>query len=168
MPRPTLPKETRAYRRARLAHINLLIAASRFTDDMDQACRAAGLTMQQYTVLWVLCFSDKADQGVPMGVIADGLVNRASDTTRMVDRMVQAGLADRRPSPTDRRVVLVRATAAGRRAFGAAVPAVMAFHRHQWANLTTTEIDTLHHLIAKTLWGSDEKNTTTIDNQEAS
>ena len=78
---------------------------------------------------------------------------RASDTTRLVDRLARAGLAERLPNPADRRSVLVRATPAGRRTFAAVTPELQAFHRTQWAHLTPTEIDTLDRLLTKALWG---------------
>ena len=63
--------------------------------------------------LWVLCLADDPDAGLPIGAVADGLLNRASDTTRLIDRLERAGLAERFPNPADRRGVLVRATRAG-------------------------------------------------------
>jgi DNA-binding MarR family transcriptional regulator len=63
----------------------------------------------------VLCLTDDPAAGVPLGATADGLLNRASDTTRLVDRVVQARLVERMPNASDRRGVLVRATPAGAR-----------------------------------------------------
>ena len=87
--------------------------------------------------------------------MADGLLNRASDTTRLVDRLERAGLAERFPNPADRRGVLVRATAKGREVFAEITPAIQELHRTQWANLTTDETAQLDHLLLKALWGND-------------
>ena len=76
--------------------------------------------------LFVLCLSDEPDAGMPIGAVADGLLNRASDTTRLVDRLERAGLAERFPNPADRRGVLVRATAEGRAVFEAMTPDINA------------------------------------------
>jgi DNA-binding MarR family transcriptional regulator len=92
---------------------------------------------------------------VPVGAVADGLLNRASDTTRLIDRLEKAGLAERLPNPTDRRSVLVRATAAGRRVFATITPRLQEFHRRQWSRLSASEVDVLHDLLAKALWGDD-------------
>ena len=59
----------------------------------------------------------------------------------------------RGPSPEDRRVVLVAATAKGRRVFERLAPVVTEYHEEQWANLTYTELRQLHELLAKALWG---------------
>ena len=52
-----------------------------------------------------------------------------------------------------RRSVLVRATPAGRRVFAAVTPKLQEFHRRQWSGLSASEVDTLHDLLAKALWG---------------
>jgi DNA-binding MarR family transcriptional regulator len=104
--------------------------------------------------LWTLCLADDADVGIPVRAVSDGLLNRASDTTRLLDRLGKAGLVERLPNPADRRGVLVRATPAGRKRFEAVTPKLQAFHATQWANLTGVEVQELHRLLAKALWGS--------------
>ena len=104
--------------------------------------------------LWTLCLADDADVGIPVSAVSDGLLNRASDTTRLLDRLEKAGLVERLPNPADRRGVLVRATPAGRKRFEAVTPKLQAFHATQWANLTHAEIQELHRLLAKALWES--------------
>lgn len=142
----------------REAHINVLVAANRFSDAMDRLCRGEGISHAQYVVLWVLCLADDPDGGLPMGAIADGLLNRASDTTRLVDRLVKAGLVERVPSPEDRRIVRVRATAEGRERFGRLTARVREFHRRQWAVLGRDELQTLNGLLKKALWAEPESN----------
>jgi DNA-binding MarR family transcriptional regulator len=146
-------REPRADRLAREAHINVLLAANRFTDELAQICRSAGVSHSQYIALWALCLAEDRETGVPMGSVADGLLNRAADTTRLVDRMEKAGLVERRRDESDRRVVLVRVTPAGSAAFVAVAAEVKEFHRRQWAALGVTELEQLHGLLAKALWG---------------
>ena len=115
-------------------------------------CRAGGITHAQYVVLCALCLRDEPDAGVPVGAVADGLLNRASDATRLVDRLEKAGLVERMRNPEDRRGVLVRPTAAGRSTFERVTPRVQAFHEHQWDALSAAETRQLHLLLAKALW----------------
>jgi DNA-binding MarR family transcriptional regulator len=146
-------KESRAVRLGRLAHLNVLIASDRFRDAIEERCKAEGITMAQHAALWVLCLSDAPD-GVTTGALADGLITRQPDVTRLVDRLVRAGLAERKPSPTDRRVVLVAATHAGRALFARLTKVIQAYHEQQWSNLSQVELRTLHELLAKALWGN--------------
>lgn len=146
--------EPQAVRLGREVHLNVLLLANRAYQSMDEICQQAGITHQQYIALWALCLADDPEAGIPMNTISNGLINRASDTTRMVDRLVKAGLAERRPSKTDRRSVLVRATAEGRRVFDEVTPLVQAFHEREWANLSAAETKTLNDLLARALRGS--------------
>lgn len=138
---------------ARDVHINVLLLANRSLERLEEICRTEGITHSQYVALWTLCLADDPDAGIPLGSVADGLLNRASDTTRLIDRLEKAGLAERLPNPADRRGVLVRATQDGRRRFAALTPRIQEFHAGQWANLTGREVEDLRRLLAKALWG---------------
>ena len=135
-----------------MAHLNVLIAADRFRDALEERAKREGITMAQYAVLWVLCLSDAPD-GVTTGAIADGLITRQPDVTRLVDRLIKAGLAERHASSTDRRVVLVAPTKAGRALFNRLTPRIAEYHEQQWSNLSQSELRTLHELLGKALWG---------------
>ena len=88
-----------------------------------------------------------------MRVVADGLLTRAADATRLVDRLTRDGHVERTTSEEDRRVVLVRATRSGRAVFQRLTAAVKELHRSQWAPLTPTELRELHRLLVTSLWG---------------
>lgn len=148
-------REPRAVRVGRDVHVNVLLLANRSLDALEEICQAHGITHQQYVALWTLCLADEPDAGLAVGAVADGLLNRASDTTRLIDRLEKAGLAERLPNPNDRRSVLVRATPDGQRVFAAVTPDLQEFHRGQWSALSTAEVDTLRDLLAKALWGDD-------------
>lgn len=137
----------------REAHVNVLLLANRNHEALDEICHGEGVTHQQYVALWTLCLTGDPDAGLPMRAVADGLLNRASDTTRLVDRLERAGLVERLANPADRRSVLVRATAEGHRVFRAVTPRLQHHHRRQWSHLSSAEIDTLNHLLSKALWG---------------
>ena len=147
-------REPKAVRVGREIHVNVLLLANRSLEQFEAICRTEDLTHSQYVALWTLCLADDADVGIPVSAVSDGLLNRASDTTRLLDRLEKAGLVERLPNPADRRGVLVRATPAGRNRFEAVTPKLQAFHATQWANLTHAEIHELHRLLAKALWES--------------
>ena len=79
-------REPEVDRLGREAFINLFLASGRYTDEVEATCKTEGLTMSHYTVLWVVCLSDDA-AAVSMRTVADGLLTRAADATRLVDRL---------------------------------------------------------------------------------
>ncbi|MGO8864241.1 MAG: MarR family winged helix-turn-helix transcriptional regulator [Acidimicrobiales bacterium] len=138
-------------RLGRDAFITTFIVSNRFTEDLEQCCRAEGISHALYAALWVLCLADAPD-GLPMGALADDLLTRAADTTRLVDRLIKQRLATRKSSLTDRRVVLVSATSQGRELFERLTAEIKALHRRQWAALTNDEIREVTRLLNKALW----------------
>jgi DNA-binding MarR family transcriptional regulator len=133
----------------REAHLNLLLAARRTEARFEDLCRAEGVTFAQYPVLFVVCLHRDSAVGVPTGAIADGLVTRTADVTRLVDRLTAAGLVERLPSPNDRRQVLVRPTTAGRATFDRLAAAFRDGHHTEWAVLDPVELRTLNALLAR-------------------
>lgn len=147
----TALREPELVRLGREVHINVLLAAGRAHDAVDEICARGGVTHAQYVALWSLCLSERATDGLTIGELGNELLNRSADTTRLVDRMVKAGLVERLDHPTDRRSVLVRATADGRRAFDTVTPLLQAYHADQWSALTIDELHTLDRLLDKAL-----------------
>ncbi|MEU6225681.1 MarR family transcriptional regulator [Streptomyces sp. NPDC047042] len=72
-----------------------------------------------FEVLIRLC--RQPDEEVSQRVLADDLTLTSSGITRLIDRMEEAALVRRVPSPEDRRSVLVEATEHGRAVFRRAV-----------------------------------------------
>ena len=70
-----------------------------------------GLTPNDSRALHAL----NAEAGLPMRSLAEAWACDPSNATWIVDRLEALGLAERQPSPADRRVKLVRLTAKGQR-----------------------------------------------------
>src|SRR6187397_2495262 len=68
-----------------------------------------GISMTHFHVLTLLRHHD----AMPMGRLAEILDASMSSTTGIIDRMEEKGLVERVRVPDDRRIVLVRSTAAG-------------------------------------------------------
>lgn len=68
------------------------------------------VTVVQHRVLVLAAAHD----GLPVGAVATALAVNASNATRICDRLERLGLLERRRSKTDRRVVEVTVTGAGR------------------------------------------------------
>ena len=115
-------------RLGRDAYITTFVASNRLTDEIEQLCRAEGISHAQYSALWVLCLADAPD-GLPMGALVDGLLHRKADATRLVNILLDGGYVTREPSPGDRRVVLVKPTTAGQQLFERLTRSIKALHR---------------------------------------
>jgi DNA-binding MarR family transcriptional regulator len=144
------PLESKEDRLGREAFISLFLASNQLTADVEKLCREEQIAMSHYTVLWFLARRSEPE-GVPMGAVIDGHLNRASDSTRLADRLTTLGMIERLASPNDRRVVLVRLTKTGREVYLRLTRRIQALHREQWNALSTAELKELRRLLAKVL-----------------
>lgn len=78
----------------------------------DQALRPYELTFARYEALVLLRFSRSGT--LPLKVIGSRLMVHPTSVTNTVDRLVGAGLVQRRPNPADGRGVLASITRSGR------------------------------------------------------
>jgi DNA-binding MarR family transcriptional regulator len=93
---------------------------------------------------------DKAQNGMTLGELSQRMMVSNGNVTGLVDRLVEQKMIERRPSPTDRRSMLVNLTPEGRKTFRA-----MARTHEDWIaeifeGLTRNEMDSLMQLLAKT------------------
>ena len=93
---------------------------------------------------------DRAPNGMTLGELSSRMMVSNGNVTGLVERLTAQGLIDRKPSPKDRRVQIVRLTAAGRRFFRAMARANADWIADAFADLSPAEIDTLMRLLAKT------------------
>lgn len=94
------------------AFLNLWRTYDRLRMHEDELFADFDLTAQQYNVLRLLKAADQ--EVLPTLAIAQRLVSRAPDITRMLDKLEQRELIRRDRSTSDRRSVLIGLTPAGR------------------------------------------------------
>jgi DNA-binding MarR family transcriptional regulator len=73
--------------------------------------RTEGISLGQYNILRIL--RGARPKAVKISEIAERMITRDPDVTRLVDRLIKQGLARRQRDTDDRRVVLVEITGAG-------------------------------------------------------
>ncbi len=98
------------------AHLAIIRTADLLSRRFTALLKPHDLSPAQYNVLRILRGhhrQDPAARGMPCGTIAERLISYDPDVTRLVDRLVKAGLAVRDRDDRDRRVVLVRIAPAG-------------------------------------------------------
>lgn len=144
------PSESKADQLHRATYIYLNLASTSLSVDIEDICASEGLTEAHFRVLWVLC-READSQGLPMGDIADGLINRAADLTRLVDKLEKLGYVSRVRAEDDKRRVIARITQPGRRVFERLARQVQQIHLEQFASLNQTEQNQLVSLLKKLL-----------------
>ncbi len=87
------------------------LALRRFTAGAEAISRAAGVTQQQYQAL--LAIKTWPSDLMTMGDLADQLLLTHHAAVQLVNRMCAAGLVERAPSSTDRRIVRLVMTRGG-------------------------------------------------------
>ncbi|MGW0871150.1 MarR family winged helix-turn-helix transcriptional regulator [Streptomyces sp. NPDC002740] len=117
MSEPNTSAAARAANSGLVRDFGLLIrSATRLEQRIDAALRReCGISHTMLEVLIRLCRSPGEE--VSQRQLADDLTLTSSGTTRLIDRMEEAALVRRVPSPEDRRVALVEPTAEGRATF---------------------------------------------------
>lgn len=115
---------------------------------------ASGVDPASFQVLWFLMTTPQ--RAAPMNLLARVLGFSTAGTTKVVDRLCEAGFAQRRQSPTDRRVTFAELTPAGMTA-AAEVSATLAdaLHRHLVLPLGAAQVAALATAVGS-LDGSDD------------
>jgi DNA-binding MarR family transcriptional regulator len=136
-----------------LAWLNLVQAAGVVAAVCETSLRAAtGLSLAEHEVLARL---EQAGGPLRMQAVADRLLVSKSGVTRLVDRLVEAGLVAREPSAADRRVVHAALTAEGRRTLVASMPVLMAgVEEALGRHVDATDLAELRRILGKVLAGN--------------
>ncbi|MDQ2669800.1 MAG: MarR family transcriptional regulator, partial [Gemmatimonadota bacterium] len=91
--------------------LNVLRTGDALLQREVEVLRTEGLGFAQYNVLRIL--RGAGEDGASCGDIAERMVNRDPDLTRLLDRLEAGGLVERSRLETDRRVVVAKITRKG-------------------------------------------------------
>lgn len=94
------------------AMLNILFTASWVDCLLHRQLRPFGLTHPQYNILRIL--NGSAPNGLSVLDIKSRMIDRSSNVSRLVEKLRQAGLAERVPHSGDRRMVVVTISAQGK------------------------------------------------------
>ena len=117
------------------------------TDEVTKTLKEYGVTEPQYNVLKIL----KGAKGKPVtvGGILENMVQRSSNITRIVDKLVAKNFAKRTECPTNRRKMDIVITPTGLSILEKLDKKVQAFHKPYFEKLNSEELETLKNLIQK-------------------
>lgn len=132
-------------------------AAADLTQQAGDLLRPFGVSGAQYNVLRIL--RGAGGDGLACGEIADRLVSRDPDMTRLLDRMQKQGFVTRARASDDRRVVMTRITPEGLRILDELDEPMAALHRRQLGHLGQTRLRALAALLDEVLASSEPVTT---------
>jgi DNA-binding MarR family transcriptional regulator len=123
------------------ALLSILRTATVLEHGSNELLRPYGITMTQYNVLRIL--RGAGARGLCGREIAERLISRVPDVSRLLDRMADMGLLAKERDAADRRHVTARITPKGRRVLKQATPALAVFGRGRVERLSARTIETL-------------------------
>jgi DNA-binding MarR family transcriptional regulator len=126
--------------------VNLIFTYHWVVEKIKSLLSAEDITLQQYNILRILRGSFPAPLSTLQ--IRDRMLDKMSDTSRIVDRLVVKGLVQKNTSKTDKRLVDVMITDDGRELL-----AKLDLHNDELDNIVTSltegEMNTLNNLLDK-------------------
>jgi len=126
------------------AFLNLVRTYEHLAGDFARLFKKHGLSDPQYNALRIL-----RGEGKPMQVyqIAERMITPQTDITRLMVRLENAGLVERRPCAEDRRVVWVTLTDQGKAVLRKLDRPLKELHQAQFRQLNERELKNLNQLL---------------------
>ncbi len=129
------------------AQVNILYTAAWLNQQTGQALKPFGLSLQQFNILRIL--RGRAGKPATVKLLTERMLDKMSNASRLVDKLKEKGLVERRECPTDRRRVDVLITQAGLALIEQASNAVDDTKSYAFRHLSEGEASTLSHLLDK-------------------
>jgi len=126
------------------ALLNLMVASAYLRDMGQSMFEPHGITLTQFNVLRIL--RGAHPQGYARCEIAQRMIDRAPDLTRLIDRLVRIGLAERVGSRVDRRQSITRITRRGLELLERIKPAMAQLNRSMAERLSREDAEELSRL----------------------
>ena len=127
------------------AFLDLLRTIDMLSRRPAQVLKTEDLSATQYNVLRIL---RGAPEGLTCGEVANRMITRDPDITRLLDRLEKRGLISRCRETKDRRTVMARITPDGLKLLSRLDEPVQAAHRKQLGHLGRERLRTLTELLS--------------------
>jgi DNA-binding MarR family transcriptional regulator len=138
---------------AQEAYLNLMRTHSALLGPIEQLFKQHGISPAKYNILRILRGSktngECGEHGLPSLEIAERLITRVPDITRLVDGLEADGMVIRTRCTEDRRVVYVGITTKGLELLDVLEEPLMDMHRKTLAHLDTGELAEFNRLLVK-------------------
>jgi len=125
--------------------VSLLKIADSLAQEAERLLKSAGLTGAQYNVLRILRGAEP--EGILCRGIAERMISRDPDMTRLLDRMEKHAWITRQRQKDDRRVIKTRITAEGLSLLKKLDQPVHDLHEGQFRHMSATRLRQLADLL---------------------
>lgn len=127
--------------------INIFYTNNSIKEDFSRFFKSYGLSMEQYNVLRIL----RGQKGTPanMSTLQERMINKMSNTTRLVDKLIVKELVTRNTCPSNRRKIEILITNKGLNIMKQIDDKLDIKENNLTKNLTNNELETLNNLLDK-------------------
>ncbi|RZT00178.1 MarR family winged helix-turn-helix transcriptional regulator [Aquimarina brevivitae] len=127
--------------------INLIYTEKWIQEQISSVLKPFDISIQQFNVLRIL----KGQKGKPanLSTIQNRMVSKMSNTTRLVDKLIQKEFVNRQVCPTNRRKVEITITQQGLDFLDTVSPVMNDFENELTSALTSKELSQLNTLLNK-------------------
>jgi DNA-binding MarR family transcriptional regulator len=127
------------------AFLELLRTTDMLSRGLVRVLKSEDVSPTQYNVLRILRGSP---EGLPCGEIANRMITRDPDVTRLLDRLEKRELISRCRETKDRRTVMVRIAPEGLKLLARLDEPIVTAHRKQLGHLGREQLRTLSELLS--------------------
>ncbi|UAB79999.1 MarR family transcriptional regulator [Marixanthomonas sp. SCSIO 43207] len=127
--------------------INLMYTSRVVEEAVTSIFKEYNLTNQQYNVLRIL--RGQKNKPANLSTLQERMIDRSSNTTRLVDKLIQKKLVTRNVCPDNRRKVEISITETGLDILEKLDPITSQTNKDVLQNLNSEELKTLNNLLDK-------------------
>ena len=125
--------------------INIMYSSRYIEDKVTSMLKQYDLTSQQYNVLRIL--RGQKSQPANLSTLQDRMIDKSSNTTRLVDKLLNKGLAERHVCEQNRRKIEIFITENGLHLLKNIDPNIKKLNKELVKNLSTKQMEELNDLL---------------------
>ena len=126
--------------------VNILVMSGKIKREMNDLFRPFGISEPLFNVLRILRGQDKP---INLKTVQQRMIHKTSNTTRLVDKLLEKGLAERTVPEENRRQVEISITKKGLDLLSNIDPVFNKFQKNLISNLKKEEVLELNRLLEK-------------------
>lgn len=127
------------------AHLNIIYTGAWLVDQLNSILKPFGLTEPQYNVLRVL--RPQKDHPVTLSYLHERMVHKSSNTTRLVQKLVEKKWVSRKTNPSNRREVNITISPEGLALLDTLYPLTKKYQKKFHQKITLKEAEFLADIL---------------------